>query len=71
MSFLVTDTKGDVLRSYAPIASKYYGYDIAIIDLRNPTQSDGFNMLYMVNHYMDIYLSTNELGAKAKAEGGR
>lgn len=68
MSFIVTDTKGDVLRSYASIASKYYGYDIAVIDLRNPTQSDGFNMLYMVNYYMDIYLSRNELGAKAKAE---
>ena len=46
MSFAVSDTKGDILRSYAPIAEKYYGYDISVLDLRNPTQSDGFNMLH-------------------------
>lgn len=68
MSFLTTDTKGDILRSYAPIAKKYYGYDISVFDLRNPTQSDGFNMLHMVNKYMDEYLQTNDLVAKAKAE---
>ena len=68
MSFLTTDTKGDVLRSYAPIAEKYYGYDISVLDLRNPTQSDGFNMLQMVNRYMDEYLETNALTAKAKSE---
>lgn len=45
MSFVTTDTKGDLLRSYAPIAKKYYGYDISVLDLRNPTQSDGFNIL--------------------------
>ena len=68
MSFVTTDTKGDLLRSYAPIAKKYYGYDISVLDLRNPTQSDGFNMLHMVNHYMDEYLQTDSLVAKAKAE---
>lgn len=68
MSFLTTDTKGDILRSYAPIAKKYYGYDITVLDLRNPTQSDGFNMLSMVNKYMDEHLRTGDLVAKAKAE---
>ena len=68
MSFVTSDTKGDLLRSYAPIAKKYYGYDISVLDLRNPTQSDGFNMLHMVNRYMDEYLQTNSLVAKAKAE---
>ena len=68
MSFVTTDTNGDLLRSYAPIAKKYYGYDISVLDLRNPTQSDGFNMLHMVNHYMDEYLQTDSLVAKAKAE---
>ena len=68
MSFLTTDTKGDILRSYAPIAKKYYGYDICVLDLRNPTRSDGFNMLSMVNRYMDEYLRTDDLVAKAKAE---
>ncbi len=68
MSFVTSDTKGDLLRSYAPIAEKYYGYDISVLDLRNPTQSDGFNMLHMVNHYMDDYLQTDSLVSKAKAE---
>ena len=68
MSFVTTDTKGDLLRSYAPIAKKYYGYDISVLDLRNPTQSDGFNMLHMVNRYMDDYLQTDSLVSKAKAE---
>lgn len=68
MSFITTDTKGDLLRSYAPIAKKYYGYDISILDLRNPTQSDGFNMLHLVNRYMDEYLQSENLTTKAKAE---
>lgn len=69
MSFLTTDTKGDLYRNYGTIAEKYYGYRIAVIDLRNPTRSHGNNMLHLVNKYMDIFLrdSTN-LSAKAKAE---
>ena len=53
MSFLCTDTKGDLARNYGGIAQKYYGYDVAVIDLRNPTQSDHINILDMVNKYMD------------------
>ncbi len=69
MSFLTTDTKGDLYRNYAGIAKKYYGYHVAVIDLRNPTRSDGDNMLHLVNKYMDEYLADrNNLRAKAKAE---
>lgn len=69
MSFLTTDTKGDLYRNYAEIAKKYYGYDVAVIDLRNPTKSDGDNMLHLVNKYMDQYLANrSNLFAKAKAE---
>lgn len=69
MSFLTTDTKGDLYRNYAGIAKKYYGYDVAVIDLRNPTKSDGDNMLHLVNKYMDMYLkNTDDLASKAKAE---
>lgn len=69
MSFLCTDTKGDLYRNYAGIAQKYYGYHTAVIDLRNPTRSDGFNMLHLVNRYMDIYRADKtNLPAKAKAE---
>ncbi len=69
MSFLSTDTKGDVARNYGTIAKKYYGYNVSVIDLRNPTRSDGNNMLYLVNKYMDMYLTDKRnLSAKAKAE---
>ena len=69
MSLLTTDTKGDLYRNYAGIAKKYYGYHTAVIDLRNPTRSDGDNMLHLVNKYMDEYLADHtDLSAKAKAE---
>lgn len=69
MSFLTTDTKGDLYRNYGAIARDYYGYHVAVIDLRNPTRSDGNNMLHLVNTYMDQYLADeNNLVAKAKAE---
>ena len=69
MSFISTDTKGDVARNYGTIAKKYYGYNVSVLDLRNPTRSDENNILHLVNKYMDIYLSDkNNLSAKAKAE---
>lgn len=69
MSFLSTDTKGDVARNYGAIAHDCYGYNVSVIDLRNPTRSDENNILHLVNKYMDIYLKDkNNLSAKAKAE---
>ena len=69
MSFLCTDTKGDLDRNYAGIAKDFYGYQIAVLDLRNPTRSDGNNLLHLINKYMDIYKANpNDLAAKAKAE---
>ena len=69
MSFLTTDTKGDLYRNYGNIAKQYYGYDVAIIDLRNPTKSDGNNLLHLVNKYMDEYKAQPEnIALKAKAE---
>lgn len=67
MSFLTTDTKGDLYRNYGHIC-KTYGYDVAIIDLRNPTKSDGNNLLHLVNKYMDRYKDSGKLADKAKAE---
>ncbi len=69
MSFLSTDTKGDVARNYGNIAKNCYGYNVSVLDLRNPTRSDENNILHLVNKYMDIYLSDkSNLSAKAKAE---
>lgn len=69
MSFVTTDTKGDVYRAYATIAEKYYGYKVSVIDLRNPTRSHGNNMLHLVNQYTDYYLKNqSDIKSKAKAE---
>lgn len=68
MSFMTTDTKGDIMRNYGSIAEKYYGYRISVIDLRNPMRSHGNNLLHLVNKYMDLYAGTNEVQYKAKAE---
>ncbi len=68
MSFLVTDTKGDVFRDYATIAQKYYGYHPYVIDLRQPMQSDSYNLIHLVNKYYDLYNSTNNITYQAKAE---
>jgi len=67
-SFLATDTKGDVFRDYAGIAQKYYGYIPYVIDLRNPTRSHGFNLLHLVNKYIDRYKKSGSLSDKARAE---
>lgn len=69
MSFITTDTKGDLARNYGTIAKENYGYKVAVIDLRNPTRSDGNNLLHLVNKYMDAYQeNNNNLSARAKAE---
>ena len=69
MSFISTDTKGDVARNYGTIASQYYGYNVSVLDLRNPTRSDENNILHLVNKYMDLYLQDKtDLSSKAKAE---
>lgn len=69
MSFLALDTKGDLARNYGAIAEKYYGYQVSIIDLRNPTRSDGFNFLTLANAYMDQAVKhPDDLAARAKAE---
>ena len=69
MSFITSDTKGDLYRHYGEIASKYYDYKVAVIDLRNPTKSDGNNLLHLVNKYMDLWKKEpNNLAYKAKAE---
>lgn len=69
MSFLALDTKGDLARNYGKIATDCYGFKVSVIDLRNPTRSDGFSFLTLVNHYMDkARKAPNDLASKAKAE---
>lgn len=54
MSFLTTDTKGDLYRNFAGIAKNCYGYKVSVIDFRNPTRSNGNNLLHLVNKYTDL-----------------
>ena len=69
MSFLTTDTKGDLYRHYGGIAKGCYGYNVAVIDLRNPTKSDGNNILHLVNKYMDLAKEhPQDVALRAKAE---
>ena len=69
MSFLALDTKGDLARNYGAIARDIYGYRISVVDLREPTRSDGNNLLTLINRYMDKHRDNpRDIGAKAKAE---
>ena len=69
MSFVATDTKGDLYRNFAGIAKNCYGYKVAVIDFRNPTRSNGNNLLHLVNKYTDLAKEHPEtLTYLAKAE---
>ena len=69
MSFFSSDTKGDLARNYGAIARDCYGYQVSVVDLRNPTRSDGYNLLTLINHYMDVcWKDPTNLAARAKAE---
>ena len=69
MSFFASDTKGDLARNYGAIARDCYGCQVAVVDLRNPTRSDGYNLLTLINHYMDVCRKEpTNLAARAKAE---
>ena len=69
MSFFASDTKGDLARNYGAIARGCYGYQVAMVDLRNPTRSDGYNLLTLINHYMDVCRKDPaNLAARAKSE---
>lgn len=68
MSFMSTDTKGDIMRNYGNIC-KDYGYNVSVIDLRNPTRSNGNNLLHLVNKYMDLAIANpDNVAYRAKAE---
>ena len=57
VSFITTDTKGDLYRNYGGIAHDYYGYNISVIDLRNPLfQMETICFIWLIN----IWISTNK-----------
>ena len=69
MSFINTDSKGDVLRMFGTIAKKYYGYENWVLNFKSPMRSQSINLNQLINKYMDIYKATGDLSAKARAEG--
>ena len=59
----------NLARNYGAVAQKYYGYKVSVIDLRNPTRSDGSNLMTLINRYMDMSRKDpKDLGHKARAE---
>ena len=68
MSCFISDTKGDLARNCGTIATKCYGYHVAVVDLRNPTRSDGYNLMTLINHYMDKARASSDISARARAE---
>ncbi len=68
MNCFISDTKGDLARNYGTIAAKCYGYHVAVVDLRNPTRSDGYNLMTLINHYMDKARASSDISARARAE---
>ncbi len=70
MSFLVTDTKGYAIKKMGNILKKCYGYNVVLLDFRNPLRSDHYNLLQLVNKYMDVYKvqPNTQTGLKALAK---
>ena len=68
VSFVTLDTKGDLYRNMATIGEKYYGYKTVVYDFRKPMQSDSYNLISLVNKYMDSYKRTGSVDDKARAE---
>lgn len=55
-------------RNYGAVAEKYYGYHVSVVDLRNPTRSDGYNLMTLINRYMDTSFHEHSIEAYGKAE---
>lgn len=67
-SFITTDSKGDLLQYYGYIAVENYEFTVFVIDFRNPLESHGNNLLYLMNCYYDEYRKTGNLRSLAFAE---
>lgn len=50
------------------MAEKYYGYHVSVVDLRNPTRSDGYNLMTLINRYIDTSFHEHSIEAYGKAE---
>lgn len=67
-SFFCSDTKGGVFKDFVPVLRDCYNYNCLVIDLRYPNKSNSYNLMHLVNKYMDAYLDTGSLSDKANSE---
>lgn len=67
LSFICTDSKGDLLRLYGKTCEQY-GHTCVNINFRSPTTSDSYNYLMLVNKYIDLWKSGGSKAYKSRAE---
>lgn len=68
-SYIFTDPKGELYDDTAGYL-KSHGYDIKVLNLVNPANSDGYNPLAHINSELDVDVIANTVVKGQKSEGG-
>ena len=68
-SYIFTDPKGELYDDTAGYL-KSHGYDIKVLNLVNPVNSDGYNPLAHINSELDVDVIANTVVKGQKSEGG-
>lgn len=68
-SYVFTDPKGELYDKTAGFLKKN-GYDIKVLNLVNPENSDGYNPLAHINNEIDVDVIANTIIRGQKSEGG-
>lgn len=68
-SYVFTDPKGELYDKTAGYL-KEHGYDIKVLNLVNPSQSDGYNPLLHINSERDVDVIASTVVKGQKSEGG-
>ena len=68
-SYVFTDPKGELYDDTAGYL-KAHGYDIKVLNLVNPANSDGYNPLAHISSELDVDVIANTVVKGQKAEGG-
>lgn len=69
-SYVFTDPKGELYDKTAGFLQKN-GYDIKVLNLVNPENSDGYNPLMHISSELDVDVIANTIIKGQKAEGGK
>ena len=68
-SYIFTDPKGELYDDTAGFLQKN-GYDIKVLNLVNPVNSDGYNPLAHINSELDVDVIANTVVKGQKSESG-